>query len=272
MRPFLALALFCLICSLSTSALAGSVSFSNLRFVADSSGGSGVFARVTYLCYDSAWDGRTFVLTRTGNTLTVTIPNSGIVVCFSAGLPPEDFEIPLGTLPAGDYQFVMQEAPATSGGDPVPLVAGPFTVLASGAAPYSNLRVLPNPGQSASLIQARVLFTCNNGSVFNPPVITRIGQTVHYRQQIELDPCFGGVPPPPQDMDLPIGQFTPGQYTLVVLQEPPSANTVIPALSTPFAVLGSAQSVPADSPWSMLLMSMIVLVSGLFWHQRNQSR
>ncbi|MBK8286046.1 MAG: hypothetical protein IPK97_14885 [Ahniella sp.] len=73
-------------------------------------------------------------------------------------------------------------------------------------------------------------------------------------------------------MDLPIGQFTPGQYTLVVLQEPPSANIVIPALSTTFIVLGSAQSVPADSPWSLLLTSMIMLVSGLFWHQRKQSR
>ncbi len=272
MRPLLQFVLFCLVCALSSSALAGSISFSNLRFAADKDGGSTVFARVTYVCYDSTWDGQTFTLARTGNTVTITIPNSGIVVCFSAGLPPVDFEIPLGSLPAGDYQFVMQEAPATAGGKPIPLIAGPLTVLAPAAAPYSNLRVSPNPGQAGTQIQAIALFTCNNGSVFDPPVITRNGQNVLFRQPVVLEPCFGGVPPPPQDMNLPIGQYTPGQYTLVMHQEPPSANIVIPALSTTFVVQGTAQSVPVDAPWSAFLMSTIMLLLGLFWYQRHHSR
>ena len=269
MRPLLTLVVFFLIGLLSPSADAGSISFTNLRFVADRDGGTAVFARVTYVCYDSAWDGQTYTLTRTGNIMTFTIPNSGAVICFSPPAPPEDFDLPLGTLPPGDYQFVMQEAPATSGGKPVPLISGPFTVLDAAAAPYSNLRVSPNPGQSGLPINARVLFTCNNGSVFDPPVITRVGQTVRFRQPIVLEPCFGGVPPPPQDIDLPIGQYTPGQYTLVIHQEPPSSNIVIPALSAPFVVLGSAQSVPIDEPWSLLAMAIIMLLLGLFRHQRT---
>ena len=272
MRPLLQFVLLCLTCALSSSALAGSVSFTNLRFVADATGGPGVQARVNFVCADSAWDGQTYTLARTGNTLTITVPTSSGIICFGPPPPPADFNLPLGTLAAGDYQFVMQEAPATAGGKPVPLIAGPFTVLAPAAAPYSNLRVSPNPGQAGTQIQAIALFTCNNGSVFDSPVITRNGQNVLFRQPVVLEPCFGGVPPPPQDINLPIGQYTPGQYTLVMHQEPPSANIVIPALSTTFVVQGTAQSVPVNAPWSAFLMSTMMMLLGLFWHQRSHSR
>lgn len=271
MRNLIVLTLLLLIGTFAGVVNAGAgISFTNLRFTADAAGGPGVFARVRYFCADSAWDGETFTLVRTGNTLTATIPNSSSIICFGTPAPPADIDVALGTLPAGDYQFVMQEAPLTQGGKPIPLIAGPFTVGAAEAAPYANLRIIPNPGQTGTPIGARVLFTCNNGFGDGLPIITRHGQLVLYSTTVILDPCFAGLPPPPQDIDLPIGQFTPGSYTMVFLQQPTATNIVFPALTAPFVIQGSAQSVPVDAPWSLILLTAMLLALGAMWH-RNQS-
>jgi len=272
MRKMFAVAILIWIGPLAGIVNAGAgISFTNLRFTADSTGGQGVFARVNYYCADSAWDGETVTLVRTGNTLTATIPNSSNIICFGTPAPPADIDVALGTLPAGDYQFVMQEAPLTQGGKAIPLIAGPFTVGAAAAAPYTNLRIIPNPGQTGTPIEARVLFTCNNGFGDGQPIITRHGQLVLYQTTVVLDPCFAGVPPPPQDIDLPIGQFTPGNYTMVLLQQPTASNIVFPALTAPFVIQGSAQSVPVDAPWGLILLTAMLLILGSFWYRHNAS-
>lgn len=247
-------------------AFAGSVS--NLRFVADPSGSATALARVRYSCIEG-WAGEVQTLARDGQVLTITLSNDPNLLCFTTPPPPEDRDFPLGNLEAGTYEFRLQQAPRQAGGEPIQHLAGTFTIAS--AAPYSDLRAVPHPARAFEPVSARLHYICAAGFAVAPPTTTVAGNTITVRIPVTLDPCFLGVPPPPFDIDLPLGNFAAGNYTVVALQESAAPGVVIPALSTPLLVSGSgSHSIPATQPWSLLLMiGGMVLVGWLSLGRRD---
>jgi len=258
-----AMLLFCL-CSIAELVHAtGSISFSNLRFTTGRIGEPGVLAVVTYVCFDSAWDGMTFTLAREGNTLTATIPNSEAFPCFGVPPPTSGSFIPLGTLAPGDYQFILQEASATPGDLPIPLIAGPFTVTADG--PFSNPRIRPNPARSGRPVDLRLLATCAHGYDHGIPTILRHGSVVRIYFNVVLEHCLGGGPAPlPENLDLRFGSFEPGTYTLTVHQWTSRPDIVVLPLETTFVVNGEDEPIPVpiNSMASLITLLAILLIHG----------
>lgn len=244
------------------------VGVSNLRFVADPSGGATALARVSYSCIEG-WAGEVQTLSRDGQTLTITLSNDPNLLCFTTPPPPVDRDFPLGSLEGGTYQFRLLQAPAQAGGDPIEHLAGSFTIAS--AAPYSNLRTVPQPARAFQPVSARFRYNCAAGSSVAPPSTSVAGNTITVRIPVTLDPCFLGVPPPPFDIDLSLGNFAAGNYNLVALQESATPGVVIPALTTSLVVTGSgSHSIPAAQPWSLLLMiGGMVLVGWLSLGRRD---
>lgn len=263
MRHLFALGFLLLLCGTSLPALAGTPSFSNLQVIADASGGPGLFARVRYYCGATVWDGVTATVSREANTLTVTIPSSEGYICIGVPPPPEDFDLPLGSLDPGDYTLVMQQAPTPPQTLPTPLLSTGFTV--TGFPPYSNLRVVPNPASASTTVRARMLFSCGNGTADGPPSVTVQGDRITLRLPVILEPCFAGVPPPPGDVDFAIGQLPPGDYTVVVLQDVSPNSIVIPALSSALQVLGPAAThpVPTNARWALIVLIGVLAIVGV---------
>lgn len=258
MRAFHAFCVSLLLFACSLPVLAELSSFSNLRVVADEQGGPGLVARVTYQCSSSPWDGGPATVSRQGNVVTITIPNSSNVVCIGLPPPPADFDIALGILPPGDYQLQMLEAPLPPATEPIVLASTNFTV--DGFPPFSNLRVIPSPAAAFTPVAARLLYACANGTRDGPEIVTVQGNRITLRIPVYLETCFAGLPPPPGDMDFSLGNLPPGTYTLVVLQDVTPSNIVIPALSTSLVVQGNGvQSVPINARWTMLLMGALLI-------------
>jgi hypothetical protein len=273
MRKLLALGLLVLLCGASLPLQAGTQNFSNLHVIADAGGGPGLFARVRYYCGDALWDGVSATVSRQANTVTVTIPSSAGMVCIGLPPPPEDFDIALGSLEPGDYQLVLQQAPTPPQTLPTPLLSTAFTV--SGFAPFENLRALPNPASASAGVAARLLYSCGNGTMTGPQSVVVQGDLVTLRLPVDLEPCFAGLPPPPGDVDFPLGQLPPGHYTVVVLQEVTPNSTVIPALRTALQVQGTAvaQPVPLDARWALIaLAGLLALVGAAALPDRRQRR
>lgn len=250
-----------LLCGVQAQTHAGSGSLTNLRVLADPAGGPGLVARVNYYCGDLVWDGTVSSVSRQGNTVTITLPDSTGTICFGLPLPPADFDIPIGVLASGDYQLVIQQA-LPSPNPPVALISSTFSVASPG--PYSNLRVVPASPLAYAPVSARLLFTCGLGFATAPPSTTVQADRITVRIPVTLASCFDGLPPPPFDQDLAIGNLPAGTYTLIVLQEAGTGNAIIPALSIPFAVQGGgAQSVPVNSPWTLWMLVAALGLIGL---------
>lgn len=239
---------------------------SNLRFVADASGNATALARVSYACIDG-WIGDEPTLTRDGQQLTLTLSNSPQLVCLTTPPPPVDLDFPLGNLEPGIYQVRLQQAPFQAGGEPIQYLSGSLTV---GTGPYTLLRTIPQPARAFELVNARLRYNCTNGAAIAPPITTVAGDTITVRIPVTLDTCFVGVPPPAVDVDVPIGNVAPGNYTLVVLQESALPGVVIPALSTALSVTGAGgHSVPATNAWGLLLMAALLILVGWFSQRRR---
>ncbi len=76
--------------------------------------------------------------------------------------------------------------------------------------PARNLRVIPDRPDPGATVLARLSIDGCIG--VGPSTVFRIGAVVYLRHHLQGLPC--GVPPPPSDVDFPIGTFSAGVYTL----------------------------------------------------------
>ena len=90
---------------------------------------------------------------------------------------------------------------------------------------------------------------------------TTAGQVVTLTVQMSFDPdllCFA-TPPPPYDVDFPLGTFAPGTYTLVqqTLSDRPGVSFA--PLTTTFTVGEAPASVPTLEPLPMLALAAMLV-------------
>lgn len=138
------------------------------------------------------------------------------------------------------FAWALLASPAHAAPDPFPSVTNP--------------RVVPNPATAGAPVSYRILFD-GCGSV-QPPVITRAGEVVTVRQSYG-QVC--GLPPPPFDIDFPLGTFAAGQYTLVYISRNSSPGfTDNDPIVVPFGVVAPA-TVPTDARVALALLVLSVL-------------
>ncbi len=132
------------------------------------------------------------------------------------------------------------------------------------AAPFANLRVVPNPAAAGQPIAAR-LFGSGCATIPLAESITRQGDVVTLTHEVD-EIC--GVPPPGGDRDFPIGAFPPGQYTLVYAPTSGFGLTYL-AESVQFTVHPSA--IPALSMSALTMLCLALLGLGI-WRLRATLR
>ncbi|MGQ0799836.1 MAG: hypothetical protein ACT4NL_06960 [Pseudomarimonas sp.] len=75
-----------------------------------------------------------------------------------------------------------------------------------------NLRVVPSSTTAGQPVVARFLELCSEGN-FDAPSVSVLGTVVTVSRSFDSGPCIG-TPPPPPDVDVPLGAFGQGSYSL----------------------------------------------------------
>lgn len=211
-------------------------------------------------------------VSRNGQVLTLSInmvPQPGSV-CFATPPPPEPVFFDLGGLEPGHYTLIQQPL------SPAPNVAYPALqtqFFVAGSDSFSALSVLPNPAFAGQALQARSTFNlCLRRENITSTQVSLSGSVVTLRLQMQAgtDPCDIGVPPPAMPINLPIGSFPPGNYTLV--QQPISSNPAIvyPALSTSFSVGQAPVAVPSTSLMGNFALALVIGMGAVFGIYRRR--
>jgi len=99
-----------------------------------------------------------------------------------------------------------------------------FGGLANAQGTPHNLRVVPNPAEAGQPIVARLFHLCDEAE-HDAPTVSVLGNVVTLSQSFVPAICIG-LPPPPPEVQYPLGVFAQGTYTLnYVLRERGSGAT-----------------------------------------------
>lgn len=120
------------------------------------------------------------------------------------------------------------------------------------AAPFTNLRVVPNPASAGQPIAAR-LFGSGCATIPVAQAISVQGNVVTLTHEVD-EIC--GVPPPGGDWDFPIGAFPPGQYTLVYAPTSGFGGLTYLTETVQFAVLPAGIPAAASAALAILCISL----------------
>lgn len=226
----------------------------NLRVVPSPAvAGQPMAARLRQVCSEGNLD--TPAVTVLGTVVTLS-QSFEPLICI--GLPPPlgDVDIPLGAFAQGSYTltYVLRDRSSNTSTQE----STQFLVIA-GVGPPRNLRVVPNPAIAGQPVNARLLLSCDEGQ-FRPATVAVNGTAVTLTQ-VQGPSCNIGVPPPPADVEFPLGAFPQGTYTLTYLYRASSGN-VLYAESTQFGV-GAAAGVPAVSAQLLILLALALGALGL---------
>ena len=139
---------------------------------------------------------------------------------------------------------------------------------------FTNLRAVPDPAQAGQTVVARIFHdACHAGA--QPEAVTGQqtsvqGSTVTLRLQMTAGFICLTTPPPPSDEDFAVGNFGPGNYTLVVQPVSAIAGVTYPPLTTTFAVTGTASSIPVlSNVQRALLILSLAAVAGFALRSRG---
>lgn len=129
------------------------------------------------------------------------------------------------------------------------------------AAPFTNLRVVPNPASAGQPIAAR-LFGSGCATFPVSESITIEGNVVTLTHETD-EIC--GVPLPGGDWDFPIGTFPPGHYTLIYAPTSGFGGNTYVTQSVQFDVLPTG--IPASSLAGLAMLILALLGVGV-WQVR----
>ncbi len=246
-----------LVVLLSLSGLAGGQGATtphNLRVVPNPAvAGEPITARIIHRCDETGFD--TPSVSVIGNVVTVSQSFESTVICIGLPPPPPDVDIPLGAFGQGSYtlNYVLRDRISN-----VSTQESTQFLVNAGVGPSRNLRVVPNPAIAGQPVSARLLLSCGQG--LQPATVSVLGNAVSLTQ-LEGPGCDIGVPPPPADVDFPLGTFAPGTYTLTYFFRS-SSGALLYAESTQFGVV--AAGVPALSRHWLLLLAVALGAFGLW--------
>lgn len=134
---------------------------------------------------------------------------------------------------------------------------------------------VPNPADPGSNVHMQFTFPIGNcGQVPTTTTVTRNGSAIQvsYVLALPVGTVCIGVPPPNLPVDLALGAFAPGAYTVTANGiDQTTGGTQLPTVTGGF-IVNAASSVPATSPLLAALFGMLAAAAGGFALHRRAAR